>query len=64
MAALQASIERSGTGRNGANGAGDREALERMSKDELYERAKELGIGGRSKMDKLELAKAIARKQD
>ncbi len=33
------------------------------SKQELYERAKALGITGRSKMDKAELAKAIARKQ-
>ena len=34
------------------------------TKDELYERAKKLGVKGRSKMDKSELAKAIARKQD
>ncbi|HEX5946850.1 MAG TPA: ChaB family protein [Acidimicrobiales bacterium] len=34
------------------------------SKDELYERAKDLGVEGRSKMDKIELAQAIARKQD
>ena len=34
------------------------------SKEELYERAKDLGVKGRSKMDKLELAQAIARKQD
>jgi cation transport regulator ChaB len=33
------------------------------TKQELYERAKELGIAGRSKMDKKELARAIARKQ-
>ncbi|MDQ4096171.1 MAG: ChaB family protein [Actinomycetota bacterium] len=33
------------------------------SKRELYERAKELGIEGRSKMNKKELAAAIARKQ-
>jgi cation transport regulator ChaB len=33
------------------------------SKAELYERAKELGIKGRSTMDKLELGRAIARKQ-
>jgi cation transport regulator ChaB len=30
---------------------------------ELYERARELGVPGRSKMSKLELARAIARKQ-
>jgi ChaB len=33
------------------------------SKQELYERAKKLGVQGRSKMDKKELARAIARKQ-
>ncbi len=34
------------------------------SKQELYERARELGIRGRSKMDKAELARAVAKKQD
>lgn len=38
--------------------------VEGHSKGELYERAKDLGVKGRSKMDKTELAKAIARKQD
>ena len=33
------------------------------SKRELYERAKKLGVDGRSKMSKEELARAIARKQ-
>ncbi len=33
------------------------------TKDELYERAKELGVEGRSKMSKAELARAIAKKQ-
>jgi cation transport regulator ChaB len=33
------------------------------TKDELEERARDLGIKGRSKMDKEELARAIARKQ-
>jgi cation transport regulator ChaB len=33
------------------------------TKTELYERAKKLGIDGRSKMSKRELAQAIARKQ-
>ena len=33
------------------------------TKDELYERAKKLGVSGRSKMSKEELADAIARKQ-
>jgi cation transport regulator ChaB len=34
------------------------------TKEELYERAKDLDVSGRSKMDKKELAQAIARKQD
>lgn len=38
--------------------------VEGHTKEELYERARELGVRGRSKMDKLELAQAIARKQD
>ncbi len=33
------------------------------TKDELYERAKELGVAGRSRMSKKELARAIAKKQ-
>lgn len=33
------------------------------SKKELYDRAKKLGVGGRSNMTKMELAQAIARKQ-
>ena len=34
------------------------------TKDELLERARRLGVKGRSKMSKDELARAIARKQD
>jgi cation transport regulator ChaB len=49
-----------GTDRDTAGGVD----VEGHTRDELYERAKELGIGGRSKMDKMELARAIARKQD
>jgi cation transport regulator ChaB len=37
--------------------------VEGNTKEELYERAKELGIEGRSEMTKEDLAKAIARKQ-
>ena len=38
--------------------------VEGHSKKELYERAKKLGVDGRSNMTKTELAQAIARKQD
>ena len=38
--------------------------VEGHSKEELYERAKELDVEGRSKMTKVELAQAIARAQD
>lgn len=37
--------------------------VEGNSKQELYERAKKLGVEGRSSMSKPELAEAIARKQ-
>jgi cation transport regulator ChaB len=37
--------------------------VEGNSKQELYERAKQYGITGRSRMSKLELAEAIAKKQ-
>jgi len=38
--------------------------VEGHTKDELYARAKRLGIRGRSNMSKLQLAQAIARKQN
>ena len=38
--------------------------VEGHTKEELYERAKALGVEGRSRMDKKELARAIARRQD
>jgi cation transport regulator ChaB len=34
------------------------------TREELYERAAKLGVRGRSRMNKLQLAQAIARKQD
>jgi cation transport regulator ChaB len=37
--------------------------VEGNTKQELYERAKRLGVDGRSRMSKTELARAIARKQ-
>lgn len=38
--------------------------VEGHSKKELYDRARDLGVDGRSRMSKMELAQAIARKQD
>lgn len=52
-----------GAGQPGGETAGGVDVQGR-TKDELYQRAKELGVRGRSKMDKEELAKNIARKQD
>jgi hypothetical protein len=46
---------RSSTGRKGGRGS----SYEDRSKEELYQRAKEVGIEGRSKMDKGELIKAL-----
>jgi hypothetical protein len=37
--------------------------VEQNTKQELYDRARRLGVEGRSKMSKRELARAIARKQ-
>jgi hypothetical protein len=37
--------------------------VEQNTKQELYERARRLGVDGRSRMSKRELARAIARKQ-
>jgi hypothetical protein len=37
--------------------------VEQNTKEELYERARRLGVDGRSKMSKRELARAISRKQ-
>lgn len=49
-----------GTNRETAGGVD----VEGHTKKELYERARELGVSGRSQMDKVELGQAIARKQD
>ena len=37
--------------------------VEQNTKDELYQRARRLGVEGRSRMSKRELARAIARRQ-
>jgi DNA end-binding protein Ku len=69
MAALRASLERA-RGEDGGDGAGrgerftrDREPnadLADLSREELYERAKDAGVKGRSKMSKDELVKALS----
>ena len=58
------SDERAKHGRGGGGRSAGGVDVEGHTKDELYERAKKLDIGGRSKMSKQELAEAIARKQD
>lgn len=70
MDALRASVEaaRKGErpkpppkkqGRDGADGRGDAEGLESLTKHELEERAKKLDVPGRSKMDKKQLVRAL-----
>jgi cation transport regulator ChaB len=51
-------------GRGGGGASAGGVDVEGHSKQELYERAKKLGVKGRSGMTKLELGQAIARKQD
>jgi len=51
-------------GRKGGGSSAGGVDVEGHTKDELLKRAKKLGVKGRSKMTKLELGKAIARKQD
>ncbi|MDP9387383.1 MAG: ChaB family protein [Actinomycetota bacterium] len=57
------SDERAKRGRGGGESAGGVD-VEGHSKKELYDRAAELGVSGRSSMSKQELAQAIARNQD
>jgi cation transport regulator ChaB len=54
--------ERQGPGGGGESAGGV--DVNGHTKDELYDRAKRLGVTGRSRMTKLELAQAIARTQD
>ena len=58
------SDERAKRGRGGGGQSAGGVDVEGHTKEELYERAKKLGISGRSKMTKMELGQAIARKQD
>jgi DNA end-binding protein Ku len=61
LAALQASVEASRQRKagGGAGGSGGAAGLASLSKDELYERASEADISGRSKMTKDELVEAL-----
>ena len=58
------SDERARQGRNGGGETAGGVDVEGHSKKELMDRARRLGIAGRSRMTKLELGQAIARKQD
>lgn len=55
IANASAGSSRSSTGRKGGHG----ESYEDRSKQELYDRAKEIGIEGRSQMSKSELIDAL-----
>lgn len=44
---------------NASEKGGKHKKYEKWTKDELYEKAEEIGIDGRSKMDKDELIKAL-----
>jgi DNA end-binding protein Ku len=66
LAALRESVEAASTGRRGGRGKARRAArsnggdrLEKLSKDELYERAKKADIPGRSDMSRAQLLKAL-----
>jgi DNA end-binding protein Ku len=59
MAALQETLDRMGAGGRKRDG-GDRRGLEQLSREELYERAQEQDVPGRSKMSKDELVEALS----
>jgi DNA end-binding protein Ku len=61
LAALRASVEAAGKGRRGrrASSANGGDALEKLSKDELYDLAKEADVSGRSDMSRAQLIKAL-----
>lgn len=58
------SDERAERGRGGGGETAGGVDVKGHTRDELYERAKRLGVKGRSRMTKQELGQAIARKQD
>ena len=61
MEALRASLDRvrAGSDGDGSGGRGD-DALEELSRDELYERAQQADVPGRSSMSKKELIEALS----
>lgn len=63
MSALKRTLEeaRSGRGRAKSGGGEPRSQLATLSRDQLYKRAREVGLPGRSKMSKEELRDALAR---
>jgi DNA end-binding protein Ku len=61
MEALRASIERTSRGGEGRAEPADGDLAE-LSKEELYERASDAGVSGRSKMSKDELVNALRKK--
>ena len=61
MQALERTLENLESGRPPRDGGGDADTeLEDLSREELYERAQDEGIPGRSKMSRQELAKALS----
>jgi len=58
------SDDRAARGRDGGGRSAGGVDVRGHTRDQLYERAKRLGITGRSSMTKQELAEAIARRQD
>jgi Rho termination factor, N-terminal domain len=59
MAALQRTLENARAGRDIRAEGEDGDELERMTRDQLVERAKEEGLSGRTKMSKTELVEAL-----
>jgi DNA end-binding protein Ku len=59
MAALEESLQQAKRGGNGAAASGAGEKLQALSRDELYERAQDADIAGRSSMSKKELVDAL-----
>ena len=62
MAALERSLqEAQGRGGNGKRASGDGDDLAGLSRDELYDRAQQADVSGRSSMSKQQLIKALSR---